>query len=244
MQICAITMVYRDHWALSQWYRHFGAQLGHGNLFIVAHGADPRIAKLCPKANIVTIPRGDLSDFDAQRGRMLNHLQNALSEVYDWVIRTDADELICLDPARFASFEDLLSNRQGDAVFALGLNVIEKAVDEDLSAQDNVFALRDRAIFSGHYSKAWAVRGGISLDHHGVRVNPSKVQAFNYDLPVGVYMAHLKFANTAALANANTHRKQIAQGKGTNLPGTAWRKPKTNAKHMFKNAELFVLHIS
>ena len=41
MKICALTMVYRDYWALRQWYRHYGDLVGAQNLYIVAHGPDP-----------------------------------------------------------------------------------------------------------------------------------------------------------------------------------------------------------
>ena len=69
MKICAVTMVYRDHWALSQWYRHHARLLGVENLYVVAHGADPEIARLCPGASVITIPRDDLSSFDRTRAR-------------------------------------------------------------------------------------------------------------------------------------------------------------------------------
>ena len=52
MNICAITMVYKDYWALSQWYAHYGRMLGFDNLYIVAHGADAKIASLCPRATV------------------------------------------------------------------------------------------------------------------------------------------------------------------------------------------------
>ena len=101
MKICAITMVYKDYWALSQWYVHYGRLVGYDNLFIVAHGRDAQIAKLCPLASIVTVPRDTLDGFDRRRGQMLNSFQDGLALSYDWVIRTDADELICFDPSRY-----------------------------------------------------------------------------------------------------------------------------------------------
>ena len=57
MNICAITMVYKDYWALSQWYLHYGRLVGFDNLYVVAHGADPEIARLCPRATVITVPR-------------------------------------------------------------------------------------------------------------------------------------------------------------------------------------------
>jgi hypothetical protein len=121
MKICALTMVYRDHWALSQWYMHYGRLLGFENLYVIAHGRDDEISEICPNAKVVTIPRDNLDRFDGVRSEILNEFQISLTQTYDWIIRTDADELVCLDPNHYSSFQALFSKRWGPAVFALGL---------------------------------------------------------------------------------------------------------------------------
>ena len=68
-------MVYCDHWALSQWYKHYARQLGVENLYIIAHGRDDRIDDICPGANVITIPREDLNRFGWSRGEVLNEFQ-------------------------------------------------------------------------------------------------------------------------------------------------------------------------
>lgn len=239
MKIAAITMVYRDYWALSQWYAHYSRYIGSDNLFIVAHGPDDKISKLCPKAEVITVPRDDLAGFDKKRNAMLNGMQNELSEQFDWVIRTDADELICLDPTVAGSFEELLSNRSSDAIFALGMNIGERPDDPELEGNENVFSKRSLALMSGHYSKAWVVRNGCGLGLHGALVDPEQVQNLTYDLPKGVYLAHLKYANIAALGEANAHRRKVARGSEKDLPGTAWRKADRISKQFFEKAEMY-----
>ncbi|MFX4298951.1 MULTISPECIES: glycosyltransferase family 2 protein [Roseobacteraceae] len=217
MKICAITMVYRDYWALAQWYHHYTALVGAEHLVVVAHGTDPKIAQLCPKASILTVPRDDLSGFDGVRGRMLNGIQAGLAEVYDWVIRTDADELICLDPTKHDGLDSVFAQQKGQALFAAGLEVVQ--------TDEGTFA-----VFSGHYSKAWAVRGGVAMKRHGVQVRPRQVAQFEYVLPEGVFLAHLKFANRDALAETNLHRAEVASGHGDGLPGKAWKNPGHEAR--------------
>lgn len=230
MKICAITMVYRDYWALSQWYAHYSRHLGSDNLFIVAHGADPKVAALCPKANVITVPRTDLAGFDRMRGRMLNSIQDGLGVVYDWVIRTDADELICFDPALHASFAGLFrSHKNANALFALGLNIAEDIADSPLKATDAALTKRSNAIFSGHYSKAWAVKRGTHLVRHGIGLTTDATMV----LPKGVYLAHLKYADIDALTKANKHRSEIASGKQDGLPGTAWLHAEKDAMKFF-----------
>lgn len=215
MKICALTMVYKDHWALSKWYAHFAAALGAQNLFIVAHGADPHIQALCPDATIITVPRDTLAGFDRMRGHMLNSFQDALGIAYDWVIRTDADELIALDPDHYDSFGDLFARTDTSHLFALGLNVLGP----------------NEGVFSGHYSKAWAVKRGTHLIRHGVRTRDDA-----FYVPHGVYLAHLKFADPQALATSNDHRATIAGGSEEGLPGRAWREARRTSERFLDRA--------
>lgn len=226
-------MVYRDYWALSQWYAHYSRHLGGANLYVVAHGADPMIQTICKDASVLTIPRETFEGFDRVRGRLLNSIQDGLGEVYDWVIRTDADELVCLDPKYHTGFSDLFAKHSERALFALGLNVVEADGDAELDGDERVLAKRRTVILSGHYSKAWAVRDRIALMRHGVEIRAKRVQRFKYCMPQGVYLAHLKYANIAALNDANETRQSVAASDGKGLPGKAWKNADANASKFF-----------
>lgn len=235
MKICAVTMVYRDYWALSQWYAHYSKHLKAEHLYIVAHGHDPKIAEICPKANIQTIPRNDLSHFDRKRGELLNDLQDKLGRTYDWVIRTDADELICFDPDEHLSIQHGFEKfEEHSVVFALGLNLIEAADEEEFDESDLVLQHRSNAIFSGHYSKAFAVKKGVHLARHGF-VAKEDVQYF---MPKGVYLVHLKYANLDALQTTNTERLRVAMGEEDGLPGSAWKDPDRVALRNLREIEV------
>ncbi|SDD10596.1 glycosyltransferase family 2 protein [Ruegeria marina] len=237
MKICAITMVYRDYWALGQWYAHFSQQLGAENLYVVSHGADPEMSRICPDASIITIPREDLSNFDNRRGDMLNAFQNGLNQVYDWVIRTDADELICLDPERYNGFSDFFRKQDASGLFALGLNLGEARDDPVLTNGQPVLRSRNSAVFTGNYSKAWAVRNRVGLKLHGVQLRPARVARFPFVMPRGAYLVHLKYANTAELAKSAQHRREVADQPGTGTPGPAWLNPGTDARRFFQQFE-------
>lgn len=218
LRIAALTMVYRDYWALAQWVRHYERLVGAGNLYIVAHGPDPEVGRIAPGASIITVPRGDLSRFDRVRGDMLNAFQAGLLKAYDWVIRTDADELVCAE----GGLEPILAaNSDVPVLTALGFDLIEDDADTALDAAP-VFARRRHASFTGHYSKACIVNAPHDLMMHGVHVRPRMVARFPYRMPEGLYLAHLKFANRAALRDTNPWRVAVATGEGTRLPGPAW----------------------
>lgn len=234
MKICAITMVYRDYWALSQWYAHYARHLGSDHLYVVAHGRDAKIQAICPGANVITVPRDDLSGFDRIRGHLLNGLQDGLGAYYDWVIRTDADELICLDPDRHDGFAALFAAYpRRKALFALGLNLAQTDAEPELVQGEDVFRHRRQAAFSGHYSKAWAVRRGTHLVRHGVQCSSEELAEAPLTLPKGVYLVHLKYADLPALSEANRHRKTIGNGTAKGRPGRAWARADQDAAHFY-----------
>ncbi len=234
MKICAITMVYRDYWAIAQWYRHYGEHLGHRNLYIVSHGFDPEIAKICPEASIITIPREELAHFDRVRMRLVNDLQSGLGNLYDWVIQTDADELVCFNPANYASFTELFETTRAPALFGLGLNLAEVAGDRALSAGDRVFAHRNVACVTGHYSKAWAVRRAMPLRWHGVFCGYRKTKDFRFEMPDDVFFVHLKHANSEALRDANAVRQSVAESVGEDWNVNGWSNPDFHAQRFFR----------
>jgi hypothetical protein len=234
MKICAITMVYRDYWALAQWYAHYSKHLGAENLYVIAHGHDVTITAICPGASILFIPRDDLSSFDKKRNVLLNSIQDGLAVSYDWVIRTDADELICLDPNIYSSFCELFTKFNDKcSLFAVGINIVEAAEDLEFELDQSVFINRRNAIFSGHYSKAFAVKRGMHLARHGV----ISVDPLAFFLPKGVYLVHLKYANTSALQIANIDRSLIAKGDQSGLPGDAWKNSDQNSLRILSSIE-------
>ncbi|WP_136443479.1 glycosyltransferase family 2 protein [Pacificoceanicola onchidii] len=229
MKICALTMVYRDYWALSRWYAHHAAQLGAGNLFVVAHGADPRIAELCPGASVLTVPRGDFAHFDRSRAAMLNGFHAGLNEAYNWVIRTDADELICFDPDCYPSLPDAIAaNADAPVLTALGFDVVEQPDDAPVSAGP-VLAQRRHIAFSGHYSKAIAARRAMDFALHGVRVAPRRLEGFPFTMPRGLYLAHLKYANSEVLQEVNAVRMDVGNTDAPGVPGTGWKEADADA---------------
>lgn len=238
MNVCAVTMVYRDYWALSQWYKHYCHMLGGHALYIVAHGPDPKIQQICPEANVIVIPRDVSEDFDRKRSIFLNKFQSALLEVNDWVIRVDADELIVIDPGVHSNIFSFLNEQKDPVLFALGLEVGELVDDAEIPVEASVFDHRKSATFSGHYSKACIICKSTHLIRHGVQVKKSAIDAFQFNLPKGLYLAHLKYANKRALLHANLHRRAIANGPGQGLPGKAWREADKEAVQFYRRFEL------
>lgn len=236
MRIACLTMVHRDYWALSRWYAHHARHIGAGNLFVVAHGADPEIARICPGASVLTIPRDGFDNFDKARAEMLDGFHAGLSKVYDWVIRTDADELLVIDPDRWDSLAAALAACDVPVVTALGFDLAERPGDTPLK-DGPVFGPRRALAFSGHYSKAVAARRAVGFQLHGTRVAPRKLDSFPFHMPQGLYLAHLKYANRAVLDDGNAIRMAVANAPGKGLPGGGWQEAGEDARKFYETFE-------
>ncbi|MCT4558570.1 MAG: glycosyltransferase family 2 protein [Pelagimonas sp.] len=227
-------MVHRDHWALSRWYAHHGHQLGAENLYIVAHGADPLIAQICPRATVITIPRDGFDNFDRKRAAMLDGFHSGLSQIYDWVIRCDADELICHDPLYYPSLAAAIyANAENPVLTALGFDLVEMPFDRPMT-EGPVLTQRRHMAFSGHYSKAVASRRPIGFQLHGVRVAPKRLNSFPFAMPRGLFLAHLKYANKQALKDATQVRMQVAAQDAPGGPGAGWRAADEDATKFYE----------
>jgi hypothetical protein len=234
MKICALTMVHKDYWAIAQWYNHYGRHLGYRNLFVISHGYDPEIERLCPEANIITIPRDELKNFDRVRMRLINGFQSGLNNVYDWVIQTDADELVCFNPSTYGSFEELFQSTSAPALFGLGLNLAEVEGDKPLKAEDRALAHRNVVCVTGHYSKAWAVRKALPLRWHGVFCGYRKTEDFPFEMPDDVFFVHHKYANSEALRSTNAVRQLVAASAGEDWSANGWANSDRQTKWFYR----------
>ena len=236
MNVCAITMVYQDYFALTQWVRHYSNQLGIENLFIVAHGHDPKVNEIAAGANIWTIPRDNLERFDRRRNWMLNKFQSGLLKFYDWVIRTDTDELVCVDPTEYSGLKSFLSSQKDDVIFAIGLDLFEASKDAPIDESVPVFDQRASVIITGNYSKAWAIRDAVPLMRHGAKIAEKGEATYSFAFPATAYLVHLKFASKAHLFRVNETRKALGRSDLAGMPGTGWQKADNHAKRFFEKA--------
>ncbi|KPL54009.1 hypothetical protein ABB55_18815 [Prosthecomicrobium hirschii] len=153
MRIAAITNTFNEPEFLPFWVEHHGRQVGFRNLFVVTHGADPRPRWLDRRVQVITMP---LDEFDeTRRARFMTQLQHFLLSSYDWVVMSDADELIVADPARYSGLRDYLRRNPGVPTFnTVGLNVVQnRATEAPLQPGKPLFRQRAYVQFWAHYCK-------------------------------------------------------------------------------------------
>ena len=87
MRVAAVTMSYNaPDWA-PVWARHYAAELGAANCFIIDHGSDDRSLDGLAGVNVIRIPRSPQDD--DRRARALSLFCASLLQWYDAVIHPD-----------------------------------------------------------------------------------------------------------------------------------------------------------
>ena len=123
MKIAAVTMVYNEPDMLPVWLRYYGGQVGSDRCYVIDHGSDDGCTAGLA-ANVVRIPRSALDE--TVRSDFVSDFCSSLLRWYDWVIYSDADELVVVDPGRFQSLAEYCAHHRPDVVTAYPINMIHR----------------------------------------------------------------------------------------------------------------------
>lgn len=123
--LAAVTMVYNESTFLPAWLRHYAAQVGSENCFLLDHGSTD--GSTAPShvqdASVVRIPRSPQDD--SRRCGFVSDFCASLLNWYEAVIYTDVDELLVADPLVHGSLASLAATLDEDAVLtAVGFDVV------------------------------------------------------------------------------------------------------------------------
>ncbi|WP_299828259.1 glycosyltransferase family 2 protein [uncultured Roseobacter sp.] len=194
-----VGMVFGDYTMLKRWYDYYGAQVGVENLFLFSHGNDPRHHEIAKGANVIGVPRdAEIVKFDARRWRMMSHFASGYLNYYNWMLVTDIDEMVVVDPDVAPSLVRYLDQKFPDisaaptSISPLGLNIVHVPEEEKLPILDDETILSRRRYFypSRVYSKPILVRAPVFFGPGGHRNNLG-LRTLSDDL----YLVHLKFCD-------------------------------------------------
>ncbi len=128
--LAAFTHAYDEGDMLRLWEAHYARLAGHRNLYVIDHGSavSPR-ALLHPEVNVVALPRGQADH--AEMARFCGHFQRFLLSQYQWVLHSDADELL-VDEAGGEALLERLAQVRAPVILAPGaaLDVIHDVRSE------------------------------------------------------------------------------------------------------------------
>lgn len=217
----AVTMVYEDYFFLDRWYQYYSAQLGAENLFVYSHGNDPKHRQIAPDANVMHVPRTPaMTKFDRRRWKMLGSFASGMLEFYNWMIVSDVDEIMVVDPdvapglLAYLEAELPVKKRAPLNISPLGLELIHCPQEEPLPIEDGETILSRRRIFrpSRNYSKPCLIGAPAVFGPGGHRNTLGRRH-----LPQDLYLLHLKFCDLPQLvARADQRQAVVAAAKREN----------------------------
>ena len=160
-KVAAITMAYNESTLLPVWARHYARQVGADQCYVVDHGSTDPIA-LPPGMNAIRIPRS--AHDDLRRAVFISELAASLLRYYDWVIYTDADELVLADPHFFRDLPSFCAASDSfDTVTAIGFDVQHvPAAEPPLEPGSSIGAQRGWIRFTSAMCKPLLTRQPIS----------------------------------------------------------------------------------
>lgn len=180
-------MVYDEPDFLPIWVRHYSAQVGSRNCYVIDHGTDDgsTAADFLGDVNIVRIPRS--AHDDDRRARFLSGFCSSLLEWYDFVLHSDADEIVVADPAKHESLTAYCESCKHDVVTAIGFNILHTSDDLPIDPATKVLEQRKWICFSAAMCKPALTRRPVvwyAGFHRAADVEPT------FD---GLYLFHLRF---------------------------------------------------
>lgn len=119
-RVAALTMVRNEAALLPLWCRHYLRQVGAGNLYVLDHASQDGGTQGIP-AEVTTLSDGPLDE--DWRVACVTEAVRALLARYDWVVHSDADELVLADPRHFPSLADYAAAESSPAARAIGLDL-------------------------------------------------------------------------------------------------------------------------
>ena len=154
-RVAVVTHARMENLFLQIWTAHYGRHFGTENLHLLKDGDDwssPAEAKF---GTVSTVHfHGTRQERDQQIAAVLSEYCNGLLGEYDFVLRSDCDEIIVPDPATGdwdTVFEEC---RAGGYLYTLGLDVIQHLEEEaPIDIQRPILSQRFYASVAGGYCK-------------------------------------------------------------------------------------------
>jgi hypothetical protein len=190
-KIAALTHVREDAIFLKIWLKHYSHMIGAENVFVMLDGDDWTCEVEPNGATFVTVPRnrtGEINKDDRQIDIAEARLLDKLFTDYDYVINTDADELLFLDPLFDGNLLDAASKSLEHGTFYVsGFDIVHNRETENVLDPDKpILDQRSHALITPGYMKPliFSRRTGKNQGGHMVAGVPPHASE-------DVYVAHL-----------------------------------------------------
>lgn len=190
-----MTMAYKDYDLLENWIRYYEKQVMREHLYVLSHGHDPKHIEICKGANVIHLPRDpSMFQLDRRRWFLMNHFTNGFLRYYNWMISSDVDELVVLDPEQGDSLVEYLKNMltpdAPKSISPFGIEIVHNPEYEHDALDGTGHILQKRRLFrlNSNYAKPCVVRSDVSFTIGGHANNHQPRYLDDH-----LYLLHLRF---------------------------------------------------
>ena len=210
-RVCAITMARNDDFFLKRWVKYYGSQLGRENLYVYLDGKDQHVPDECEGANFFICDKllGNRVRGDKLRISFLCGKAHELLNRYDYVIGTDADEFLIVDPLLGMTLpEYIASYGVRTTLSGLGVDVGQHLEFEGKFDNGRGFLeQRSYARLSTRYTKASIIAKKVRWGSGFHRV-----KGHNYHIGKGLYLFHMGYFDMERVQNRFSDRDHLSSG--------------------------------
>lgn len=193
--VAIVTMVKDDHFFLRRWVEYYGNLFGREALYVLSHGGAPEIANIAEGCNVIRIPPGYDEMFNSRRANTFSSFARALKFWFDFVIVTDVDEFLVIDPDSKVTLPEFLGRRKKDAmvITPIGVEVVHRPEVEPEEIGAAILGPRRYARYSSFYCKP------IVIGKKSVKLSRGSHYASHPELKVfrNLYLFHMKYCDRA-----------------------------------------------
>lgn len=195
--LAVLGMAFQDYVFLERWIEYYTRQVGRENIYLLSHGPDARHDRIAKGANIIHLPRDEtMFQFDRRRWMALSNFASGLLGFYNWVIVSDIDEFVLVDPDVSDNLVDYFTAKYPDLnaaplhISPFALELVHKPEVEPQPIVKGKTILSRRRIYqpNPNYSKPCIVREAVRFTPGG-HANTLGPRTLSDDL----YLLHLRF---------------------------------------------------
>lgn len=215
-KVCAITMVRNENFFLRKWVEYYSSQLGRENLYICFDGEDQMIPDYTEGCNIKVFEHitANVIAGDKRRAAILSHEAKRLSKQYDFIIGTDADEFLIVDPNLKIGLKEFLTQSQKyDCISGLGVDVgMNEREEAPLDYNKPILSQRKYGLLYSRYTKPSIITGQFKWGSGFHRVKGK-----NYHILKGLYLFHFGGCDITLLKDKQQLEELKSSGWGRHL---------------------------
>lgn len=183
-------MVRNDDFFLRKWIEYYARQLGRENLYILVDGKDQEIPDFTQGCNVKVFDHinENVRAGDKRRAGILSALASQLSSKYDFIIGTDVDEFLIVDPALKIGLKEFLykEGKSHSCISGLGIDVgMIESEEESLNPNTPILTQRKYGLIYSRYTKPSVIRGNLRWGSGFHRVKGK-----NYHIAKDLYLFH------------------------------------------------------